>query len=87
LFSDWRWLQFPPSVWAAAAMLHAMGQHWDETVNILDLLQVTKVLVPFNQSFCSRSPNCIALNELIQLLIWFKNCRRELKSAMSWLWS
>jgi len=50
VLSDRRWVQFPPSVWAAAATLYAMGQHWDETQHILDLLQVSKVLVHFNQS-------------------------------------
>ncbi|ONK70316.1 uncharacterized protein A4U43_C05F32470 [Asparagus officinalis] len=42
VLSDWRWVQFPPSVWAAASMMQALGLHLDSVQHIMDLLQVSK---------------------------------------------
>ncbi|KAJ6832286.1 cyclin-D3-3-like [Iris pallida] len=40
--ADWRWVRFPPSVWASAALLHANVGVLDELQRLMDMLQISK---------------------------------------------
>ncbi|KAJ0984370.1 hypothetical protein J5N97_002726 [Dioscorea zingiberensis] len=40
--ADWRWVRYPPSVWASAAILHAIGDADQETQSFLALLNGPK---------------------------------------------
>lgn len=38
---DWRWVKYAPSVWATAALLHAL--ELSETERVISLIKVSKV--------------------------------------------
>ncbi|ONK78956.1 uncharacterized protein A4U43_C01F1400 [Asparagus officinalis] len=66
VLSDWRWVQFPPSVWAAAATMQATGVHSDAMQHIFDLLQVSKenveecrgLIVELMGNGCNKRKSC-----------------------------
>ncbi|KAJ6829116.1 cyclin-D3-3-like [Iris pallida] len=39
---DWRWVRFPPSVWAAAALLQANAAAFDELQQLMEVLGINK---------------------------------------------
>ncbi|KAJ6829984.1 cyclin-D3-3-like [Iris pallida] len=40
--ADWRWVRFPPSVWASAALMHANVGVFDELQHFMDMLEISK---------------------------------------------